>query len=752
MNKEDYCKFQDFLKEHQDLREIQNYLGLVNSTDDEKEERIASIMNYVDNKLDSPDRLNIIVWLKSLLPDLQLGDCIDNLDNNNNTNENSFFESSESSLSEYSHANSNSSESYNSDGEHKSDPIHNRSSTSIHNRSSTSKQYHSIFSSTISSSTSSIIDIPPNSNVSSAVSEDDEDSNSLDDQFINFSESLDAITDNFCGLIKDEISGQLKDIQDHIEQPTKGRGIKSEQRNESILNYVKEEHKKNINFLNFLCSLQNSESILELGIFKELQTWIDDIDEKTLNEIDKEKSKNLSKKKNKYTIGQKKANHKEELTKMENWYISLKTAPAVINTQKLSICTFNIKKFSKNNNKGVCIDKNCKNNLINCRCGFNKRRNMIASIFKEEIKIRGLKAFDIIAIQEALSDAQNDVNNQPIKAIKGLVEALNNYSNTNTTYQYVITSQSIGFTEYGVFIYNQKRLKCITISTGYPITETEMKLKDTQLLKTCFGGNDLTKNNIKEKLSESTNFRLPTYGLFQLINSFKKFLICSVHFKSSPSIELELIDDLIPHSPQKLYEEKQIYSVLCGDFNFQGRKSTLSNKHFCSGLDLQNNSTNLAHFFAGEKKCYDNIYFLNIKNYKTKIQRELSELQSDMNSKIIIEEDEQKEELNKAFIFALNRNFFTKVEEEQMGRIIKLYELSKNLIADKFPEIADTIYMTNKERDRILEKIVKKSSGAMTTKVNRFKDQVEKIGTLDLFTIASFLFSDHLPVGVILDI
>ena len=607
----------------------------------------------------------------------------------------------------------------------------------------------------------------------SNVSEDDEDSNSLDDQFINFLEPLDAITDNFFGLIEDEISGQLKDIQDYIGQPIKGRGKKLKTKNESILKYVNDEHTKNINFLNFLCSLQNSESILALGIFKELQTWINDIDEKKLNEIDEKKYHKLSKKKTKDTIGQKKERHIEELTKMEKWYISLKTAPAVINTQKLSICTFNIKKFSKNN-KGVCDDKkNCKNNLINCRCGFNKRRNIIASIFKGEIKKRGLKAFDIIAIQEALSDAQNEGNNQPIEAIKGLVDALN--KKFDKIYKYVITSDQIGGKEYGVFIYNQERLKCITISTGYPITETEIGLNgqfnpiterkirlNGQLLETCFGGNDSTKNNIREKLSESTNFRLPTYGLFQFRNSFKKILICSVHFKSSPSIELELIDDLIPHSPQKLYEEKQIYSVLCGDFNFQGRKSTLSNKDFCSGLDLQNNSTNLAHFFAGEKKCYDNIYFLNIKNYKTKIKRQLSELQSDMNSKIIIEDDEQKEELNKAFVFALYRNFFTKVEEEQIGRIRELVNLKQGLdrIKGKCKQdeyeirikIADTIFEDKEKRDRILNEIVKKSSGAMTAKVKNFKEQLEKIGSLDLFTIASFLFSDHLPVGVILDI
>jgi endonuclease/exonuclease/phosphatase family metal-dependent hydrolase len=700
MNKEDYCKFEDFLKEYQDLREIQDELRLVNNIGDEKKERIDSIMNYVDDKLNSPDRRDIIEWLRNLLPGLQLveemflGDCINDLDNNNNlddqefdshTNENSFFESSESSLSEYSHA------------------------------------------------------------------------NSLDDQFLNFSEPLDAITKNFCGMIEDEISVQLKDIQDHIGQ--KGSRRKNpKEKNESILKYVNEEHNKNTIFLNILCRLQNSESRLELGIFKELQTWIYTIDEEKLNKIDEEKLHKLSKKKRaKDTIDEKKKKHIEELTKMEKWYISLKTAPAVIKTQKLSICTFNIKKFSKNN-KGVCIDKKkCKNNLINCRCGFNKRRNIIAGIFKEEIKKRGLKAFDIIAIQEALSDAQSDDNYKPIEAIKGLVDALNEVCKPDNTYHYEITSQSIFDLEYGVFIYNQERLKCITISTGYPITEREIGLNG-QLLETCFGSNDLTKNNIKEKLSESTNFRLPTYGLFQFRKSFKKILICSVHFKSIPSIELELIDDLIPYSPQKLYEEKQIYSVLCGDFNFKNRKSTLSNKHFCSGLDLQNNSTNLAHFFAGEKKCYDNIYFLNIKNYKTKIQRELS----DMNSKIIIEDDEQKEELNKAFIFALNRNFFTKVEEEQIGRIMELVKLKEGFDRrerkcqqDEYEiriKIADTIFEDKERRNQILNEIVGKSSIAMTAKVNRFKEQLEKIGSLDLFTIASFLFSDHLPVGVILDI
>ena len=700
MNKEDYCKFEDFLKEYQDLREIQDELRLVNNIEDEREERIDSIMNYVDDKLNSPDRRNIIEWLKNLLPDLQLveemflGDCINDLDNNNtlgriddqefysHTNENSFFQSSESSLSEYSHE------------------------------------------------------------------------NLLDDQFINFAEPLDKINENFCGMIKDEISKQLKDIQDHIGQK-ENRGKTPKERNESIPKYVNEEHNKNTIFLNILCRLQNSESRLELGIFKELQTWIYTIDEKTLNKIDEEKLHKLSKKKRaKDTIDEKKKKHIEELTKMENWYISLKTAPAVIKTQTLSICTFNIKKFSKNN-KGVCIDKKkCKNNIINCRCGFDKRTNIIADNFKEEIKKHGLKTFDIIAIQEA----QSDGNNQPIEAIEGLVNALNKVCKLDNTYHYEITSQSIFDLEYGVFIYNQKRLKCITISTGYPITETEMELKDKQLLETCFGGNDLTKNNIKEKLSESTNFRLPTYGLFQLKNSFKKILICSVHFKSNPSIEHELIDDLIPYSPQKLYEEKQIYSVLCGDFNFKNGNSTLKNKDFCSGLDLQNNSTNLAHYFAGEKKCYDNIYFLNIKNYKTKIQRELS----DMNSKIIIEDDEQKEELNKAFIFALNRNFFTKVEEEQIGRIMELVKLKEGFDRrerkcqqDEYEiriKIADTIFEDKERRNQILNEIVEKSSIAMTAKVNRFKEQLEKIGSLDLFTIASFLFSDHLPVGVILDI
>ena len=40
----------------------------------------------------------------------------------------------------------------------------------------------------------------------------------------------------------------------------------------------------------------------------------------------------------------------------------------------------------------------------------------------------------------------------------------------------------------------------------------------------------------------------------------------------------------------------------------------------------------------------------------------------------------------------------------------------------------------------------------MKAKVRNFKKKIEEIGTLDLFTIASFLFSDHIPVGVILNI
>ena len=564
---------------------------------------------------------------------------------------------------------------------------------------------------------------PHNSNLSSVnrYSGDDEDSNSLD-----------AITENFCGIIGElegeHIKKSLLFIADKVEQPTTGRGIRNPEKKDSLLNFVKDLHRKN----KILFETDNS-SKTTLQDLKDLKSSI------------KNKCNQQS--------------QIENLEKMESWYESLKKVPLLSElTQTLSICTFNIKKFSKNNNK------------------FEKRIDIIAGIFKQEIKKRGLKAFDIIAIQEALSDAQSHYN-QPIEAIEGLVHALNEYGKTDT-YRYKITSQSIGNYEYGVFIYNQKRLKCITIYTGYPITESEIGLNG-QLLKTCFGGNYLTKNNIEEKLSKDSTFRLPTYGLFKLINSFKKILICSVHFKSTPSIEeLNLIDDLIPHSPQKLYEEKQIYSVLCGDFNFKNGNSTLKNKDFCSGLDFEKDCTNLFPFFAGEKQCYDNIYFLNTKELADEELNEANNFegpkltnQSDTSSKEIIAKNkklmkEQEEEHGKAFVFYLNNKFFKQVDEERLGRIMELVNLKQGFdrrlelwkddankqIIIKMSNIIFQIISEQKVRDEKLKEIIDESSVAMKAKVRNFKKKIEEIGTLDLFTIASFLFSDHLPVGVILDI
>lgn len=371
--------------------------------------------------------------------------------------------------------------------------------------------------------------------------------------------------------------------------------------------------------------------------------------------------------------------------------------------------------------------------------------NIVESYISDEWMFKFNNYPDIIAVQEIMTRGK-DTWKVPIK---NLAETLTDKVNKKGfEYQGKVTDHKICDRELGAFIWNKKKFNLIEIDFGLPFTRTKNtygvdymrnninnihlfddkgKKKDrnnssspeqTFGLRDIFNEEELQKHAFVNITNKPLFKRLPTYGLFQLVENKDVYvLVCSVHLASKSeetSNELSYLCDLLHHNPEHLYKEKKVFFILCGDLNLQGAKANhytpinnnKTKKRYNYGLQpYYNYYTNLGQEYLKTAKsmCYDNFIVPNF----TEIQME-----------------------TETHICSLPQNFINQVLEKYNNQQLQVFNDDED--DDINSELNEQLSSrTNSELNEQL------SSGVSTRGI------IKKQNKTSLSHIAFYLYSDH---------
>jgi hypothetical protein len=300
--------------------------------------------------------------------------------------------------------------------------------------------------------------------------------------------------------------------------------------------------------------------------------------------------------------------------------------------EEFSIISHNIRRFSKN-----------------CQCynipSLNERVELLTKCYIENGTSQGCFP-DVFAIQECIVSAATKKKDKILSPAHELCESLNkklpNIIKKIKEYSCFETNVIGPASEIGCFIYDSKKLELIACEIGVPISphcrifkgNTVTKLSPSFTGMCGFDDRELSKHTYIGHSGDKLFIRQPTYGLFQIINTNKKLLICSVHLKEDPSDELAYIYELFHSNPKELYDKHNITLILAGDMNLtccknierQELRSFRNEDNYNFGLlpgksGFANYTTNLGKTFlvtkTGKSQCYDNFIIPNFINIQS---------------------------------------------------------------------------------------------------------------------------------------